>query len=259
MASEKILVQSPPSSWVHGKDDGGGGGRIVTIERKSVKGFRSKDEYLDAMKEDLSEWFNGLYDLTTTPDDFFENIETGVLLCRHANTAHRFIVEAAAAGSKSGSKKANNLSPAIIDRTKNNVESNGDGAAGPVAFRTGVKAGTFQARDNVSNFIAWCRHALRVPDSLLFETDDLVMRKNERNVVLCLLETARRAVKFGMPAPVLIQMEQEIDAEIAAGDAAVVVVADPSSRPDQNLTSGRRYPPIKVDMMSLDEMVSGPR
>lgn len=52
------------------------------------------------------------------------------------------------------------------------------------------------------------------PDVLMFETDDLVLRKNEKNVVLCLLEVARRASRFGMPAPVLIQLEQEIEEEL---------------------------------------------
>lgn len=51
-------------------------------------------------------------------------------------------------------------------------------------------------------------------DVLMFETDDLVLRKNEKNVVLCLLEVARRASRFGMVAPVLIQLEEEIEEEI---------------------------------------------
>lgn len=51
-------------------------------------------------------------------------------------------------------------------------------------------------------------------DVLMFETDDLVLRKNEKNVMLCLLEVARRASRFGMVAPVLIQLEEEIEEEI---------------------------------------------
>lgn len=48
----------------------------------------------------------------------------------------------------------------------------------------------------------------------MFETEDLVLRKNEKNFVLCLLEVARRASRFGMSAPTLIQMEEEIEEEI---------------------------------------------
>ena len=36
---------------------------ILSLERKSVQPYRNKDEYLYAMKEDLAEWFNTLYDL----------------------------------------------------------------------------------------------------------------------------------------------------------------------------------------------------
>lgn len=81
----------------------------------------------------------------------------------------------------------------------------------------------------------------------MFETNDLVLRKNEKNFILCLLEVrnyrckprhilyslslyhkylcislkslkfnkvARRGSKFGVPAPVLVQMEEDIDNEI---------------------------------------------
>ncbi|PRD23146.1 UNVERIFIED_CONTAM: Growth arrest-specific protein 2-like protein [Trichonephila clavipes] len=86
-----------------------------------------------------------------------------------------------------------------------------------VVYRYDVLPETFHARDNVSNFISWCR-SLNIKECLLFETDDLVLRKNERSFILCLLEVARKGVKFGMPAPLLVQLEQEIDAEIANDD-----------------------------------------
>ena len=49
----------------------------------------------------------------------------------------------------------------------------------------------------------------------MFETEDLVCRKNEKHVILTLLEVARRGAKLGMLAPMLVQFEQEIDREIA--------------------------------------------
>ena len=49
---------------------------------------------------------------------------------------------------------------------------------------------------------------------MLFETDDLVSRKNEKSFILCLLEVARIGFKVGMPTPLIIQLEQEIDREI---------------------------------------------
>ena len=49
----------------------------------------------------------------------------------------------------------------------------------------------------------------------MFETEDLVGRKNEKHVVLTLLEVARRGAKLGMLAPMLVQFEQQIDIELA--------------------------------------------
>lgn len=48
----------------------------------------------------------------------------------------------------------------------------------------------------------------------MFETEDLVLRKNVKNVVLCLLELGRRAWRFGVAAPTLVQLEEEIDEEL---------------------------------------------
>ena len=41
---------------------------------------------------------------------------------------------------------------------------------------------------------------------LLFETNDLVLRSSERNVVLCLLEVARRGASYGIITPLIIQV-----------------------------------------------------
>lgn len=48
----------------------------------------------------------------------------------------------------------------------------------------------------------------------MFETEDLVRRKNEKHVVLCLLELGRRAWRFGVAAPTLVHLEEEIEEEL---------------------------------------------
>jgi len=40
------------------------------------------------------------------------------------------------------------------------------------------------------------------------------LAKNEKVFILCLLEVARKSSKFGLEAPLLIQIEQEIDREL---------------------------------------------
>ena len=58
------------------------------IERKPYRPFRSNEEYLVAMKEDLAEWFNTMYTLDMTAEgiltvgNFLNRLETGALLCR---------------------------------------------------------------------------------------------------------------------------------------------------------------------------------
>lgn len=51
--------------------------------------------------------------------------------------------------------------------------------------------------DFTFRFVFIHRNCLQIFECLLFETDDLIMRKNEKHVILCLLEVARRGAKFG--------------------------------------------------------------
>ncbi len=49
---------------------------------------------------------------------------------------------------------------------------------------------------------------------LMFETDDLVLRKNEKNFVLCLLEVARRASRSAWLHQSSFSWSREIEEEI---------------------------------------------
>ncbi|XP_077826931.1 GAS2-like protein 2 isoform X2 [Macaca mulatta] len=160
----------------------------------SIRPFKSSEQYLEAMKEDLAEWLRDLYGLDIDSTNFLQVLETGLVLCRHANAvtdaALAFLAEAPARAQK-------------IPMPRVGVSCNA--AAQP---------GTFQARDNVSNFIQWCRKEMGIQEVLMFETEDLVQRKNVKNVLLCLLELGRRAWRFGVAAPTLVQLEEEIEEEV---------------------------------------------
>ncbi|CAD5120863.1 unnamed protein product [Dimorphilus gyrociliatus] len=181
---------------------------IISIEHKSVQPFRTKNEYMYAMKKDLVNWFNTLYQIGMTEENFFQALETGVVLCKHANELRKYIIKVADSPDAfipwSRLKKL-----PIVSLPDNNLK-----------YRENVERKSFQARDNVTNFIQFCRD-LGINDVVLFETNDLVERNkehSERLVILCLLEVARRGSKFGMLAPKLIEFEEEIDRELEDSD-----------------------------------------
>ncbi|NXU17994.1 GA2L2 protein, partial [Pardalotus punctatus] len=161
---------------------------------RSIRPYRSSQQYLYAMKEDLAEWLKELYDLDIEVGTFVEVLETGAVLCSHANNVTQVAAEFA--------------------RTCPDVARHLHLPTAGVTCNLTAQPGTFQARDNVSNFIQWCRKEMDIKDVLMFETEDLVLRKNEKNFVLCLLELARHASRFGMRAPTLVQMEEEIEEEL---------------------------------------------
>ncbi|KAM3957858.1 GAS2-like protein pickled eggs [Aphomia sociella] len=208
----------------------------VLLEARPFRPFRSSEEYLYAMKEDLAEWLTVLYpELMINADNFLDRLDTGVALCRHANAVResaRLILESIV----QESEDAIALAKALRSRAQ-------------VSMLPAAKAGTFFARDNLSNFIDWCRNALGILECLLFETDDLCLRKNEKHVVLCLLEVARKGSVLGMPAPLLVQMEKQIERELAGEEL----------RPDDSalglVPSGPQPQLVTNDLRSLDERV----
>lgn len=227
---------------------------IQSAASKSIRPFKSSEEYLYAMKEDLAEWLNTLYDLDITADTFMDGLGTGCALCRHANNVNRaaqdFQLEypEAAQSMKVPSKD-------VVFQSRN------------------VVPGSFLARDNVSNFISWCRQELWIKDVLMFETNDLVERCNEKNFVLCLLEVARRGAKFGMLAPMLIQLEEEIEEEIRDQESLLIDTGEPAEQSPPSRCFSRKESTHSVedepdpepfiwqqkrvlcDMRNLDELV----
>ena len=55
---------------------------IIHLEPRPFRPFKTSEEYLYAMREDLAEWLNNLYQLEICVDSFFEKLETGVVLCK---------------------------------------------------------------------------------------------------------------------------------------------------------------------------------
>ncbi|KAK0075698.1 hypothetical protein PV325_006501 [Microctonus aethiopoides] len=61
----------------------------ILLEARPYRPFKSSEEYLIAMKEDLAEWLNALYpELRMNPDNFMDRLDTGVAICK--NGIHDF-------------------------------------------------------------------------------------------------------------------------------------------------------------------------
>ena len=145
-------------------------------------------EALELIKGDVCQWLSGVLLLHITPSTFLSTLDTGVHLCSLVSR----IQQAAVEGSQRGDRYSFKVP---VEPINCNVKANG---------------GSFHARDNTSNFLSWCR-GLGVEEAVMFESEGLVLHRDEKRVILCLLDVARFAEKVGIPPPQLVKMEKEID------------------------------------------------
>ncbi|XP_068622980.1 GAS2-like protein 3 [Battus philenor] len=150
----------------------------------------SQARQLFPLQEDLADWINKTIGITyVTGENFLDVLDNGAELCQLAAVIHDRAREA--------------LDQGLI--------------VGPVPQIRGrcwqrAARRSFFSRDNTENFLTFCRE-LGVHENLLFESDDLVLHNQPRQVVLCLLEVSRLATRYRVEPPGLVQLEKEIAQE----------------------------------------------
>ena len=121
----------------------------------------------EQMKREVCQWLKETLELDITPQTFFETLDTGVVLCQLVDKIQEKVKTLEEAGEQVHCKIP-------LD---------------PISYHADAQKNNFRAQENIKHFISWCRR-LGVPNGCIFDTDDLVQHKQERTILLCLLDVS---------------------------------------------------------------------
>ena len=169
-----------------------GGGALPSYARsKSTMTSQreaAEQEALGVLAGEVCPWLTETLQVNVTPETFMESLDTGVELCRLAELIQTKAKDAMKRGEKLTFKVSTD----------------------PIHCHKAAKKLSFHARENTKHFTEWCK-SLGIRDDLIFESNGLVEHKDEKRVILCLLEVSRYARNVHIKAPNIVEIEHRID------------------------------------------------
>uniref|UniRef100_A0A3B5M839 Uncharacterized protein n=1 Tax=Xiphophorus couchianus TaxID=32473 RepID=A0A3B5M839_9TELE len=175
--ADRVTALSPPLAQRHGP------GLSNVFQYDQWLAVRH-EATLVPMQEDLAIWLSGMLGEELRAELFMEELDNGVKLCQ------------------------------LIGALQTKVAQTCPTALPKVACKRDASPGSFFARDNTANFLAWCRH-VGVDDTYLFESEGLGKHQNASNQTTKLISfgTFRQTFRYGVEPPVLVKLEKEIELE----------------------------------------------
>ena len=201
------------------------------IDRIHAELAAKEREALEVIKEDVCQWLSKVVSELKgiSPLNFMERLETGVALCKLVT----LIQQSAAAAVESGKNPLNLTVPMDVLNCTAKAER-----------------GSFFARDNTANFITWCRE-LGVDEAVIFESEGLVLHRDEKRVILCLLDVARYAERVGISPPELVRMEREIE-QLEANEGEKTLESKDTEKKYEREPKSTEKIPLTPPVVSLD-------